>query len=131
MEKALIVIGEATTDQLQPARLRILEQGHSPKVKRVTFDKLYLGSSDLFEEYATEDEKIAEGRDPAGDELTDRLAARHLESFGSIGAIVLSEDDWQLTSDSDFTWVTGVIEVYSPDDFSYWIIRPDGQTEIA
>lgn len=133
MEKSVIVIGEVTSRKAREARLRVLNQGHRLKNRRVTFDEFYMDCDELFAKYGSDEERALYEKDPAGDhdELINRLAAKHLETFGAIGAIVLSESDWRLISDSDFIWVTSALEVYRTDEFNYCIIYPDGRAELA
>lgn len=108
MNKTILVIGSVTAEEYKPVRLECIAEGHKPKIVRVTIAELFSDNEDLVRFYGSDEGELkywspefneiykAACEEKDGTTL-DRLAEKHLATYGDIAAIVMDQpsyDDW-------------------------------------
>lgn len=148
MHKVILVVGSVTAEQYKDARVRLLNQGHKPKIVRMTSEEFLSDLSatvtvqardEILEELGMSLEELLDLDDPdkIGDLISDReekiivdwVTAR--VDVDAIGAVVLTERDWDcsMRADDDHgrqVWFALEKRWVEPARF---VVRPSGWVE--
>ncbi len=136
MGKVILVVGEVTSEQYQPARLRVMRRGHlNPVINRINIDQLLLNESALLGRYSRVGYVFEEmaGQLEELDEHIRMLAEWHVASFGDLSAVVFDADSWNRWSNFPNTedghyHLEMAFEKIDPI-VTFWAVRPDGSVE--
>lgn len=97
MIKTILVIGQATRDQLQPLRLQLLHDGFSPKEVHVSPEELFVSAESLSVKYWMGQGLSQYDADwralDETDEREEELLREHVGQFASLDSLVIVTDN--------------------------------------
>ncbi len=130
MEKLLLVLGDVTPEQCEPAKLKMRQEGIALKIARMNPEDFLWSEATLMDVYLTPRQRGNTANMPKDDldELVSQLITQYFQRFSPpIGAVVMDEPTWEKWE--EFMHLTEVLSVKLSAD--RWIVRSDGKVEYA